>query len=882
MSLLGQYSDDDLDDESSELVNHTIVDAPLTDFDNQANVAADKGCEQNTGINSSTQHDSPDNGQHNIQNGTAATDFLQELQEARATQNDASDMNKELLEQHISTNATPNMQVNGDVCLGWKMVLHEESNQYYYWNTLTGETSWNVPDVLAELTSEIKNNNDAKGTENAVVGIHESNSPPGVNPEVSVDMQPTVGSVLTDENCKTEERPNLSSHMEVSTDDSSAMPKDSGAVRDVKYMDKGYGPDAVCALYQELPSPENLEAASGAGSGNHVQNLVVPGEHESGTDLCSRLLRLGEFLLERFDTLKGSKGRLIGHDKLSKYTVEVETRLSDINALSTYASSLLPFWLHCEKKFKQLESAVSDEVLQFYESVEMNTLEANENNVIRTEEANTNSHDAIVAEEVLKEQHGEADDSVTVKNNLLTSIVHVNSPSDSNPEGKCEVHEAAVPDELTPMAMVHSEEDVDMDVEMELEDVVPASATTYPALEQHTVWPNHAAEHEGDGIPPPPDDDWIPPPPPDDEPFPPPPPDNEPAPPPPPEELPETLYSVPLPDPTTEPSFSYAAQYNIQYPGSSIEYYGQSNVEVQENNYYAPDPNQLSVPLPSYYEALPNVYPATAASVVNIGEHGSYYGLQDEAAPPVPGVTGVQSSVLYFASSQGCLNSDQIGSNHITVSTNGADVSTVDREPEKRSVQNSLAPVSDQAAATISVTHVSSMSSVPAVPVDAAAVVPKVHTKVSKNKKRATTVVSTLKSNKKVSSMVDKWKAAKEELHEEEDEPENAYEMLEKKRQREIEEWRAQQIASGEAKDNANFQPLGGDWRERVKRKRARLMKKSVEDLSENITNGNQQPDLDKLQRDLPSGWQVYWDDASKQVYYGNSVTSETTWIRPS
>lgn len=45
--------------------------------------------------------------------------------------------------------------------------------------------------------------------------------------------------------------------------------------------------------------------------------------------------------------------------------------------------------------------------------------------------------------------------------------------------------------------------------------------------------------------------------------------------------------------------------------------------------------------------------------------------------------------------------------------------------------------------------------------------------------------------------------------------------------------------------------------RERVKRKRARLMKKSVEDLSENVTNGNQQPDLDKLQRDLPSGWQV-------------------------
>jgi len=27
-----------------------------------------------------------------------------------------------------------------------------------------------------------------------------------------------------------------------------------------------------------------------------------------------------------------------------------------------------------------------------------------------------------------------------------------------------------------------------------------------------------------------------------------------------------------------------------------------------------------------------------------------------------------------------------------------------------------------------------------------------------------------------------------------------------------LQQWRAQQIATGEAKENANFQPLGGDW----------------------------------------------------------------------
>jgi uncharacterized protein involved in exopolysaccharide biosynthesis len=118
-------------------------------------------------------------------------------------------------------------------------------------------------------------------------------------------------------------------------------------------------------------------------------------------------------------------------------------------------------------------------------------------------------------------------------------------------------------------------------------------------------------------------------------------------------------------------------------------------------------------------------------------------------------------------------------------------------------------------------------------------------------------------------------------LREDEKEPEDAYEILERKRQREIEEWHARQIASGEAKDNANFQPLGGDWRARVKRRRAQLAKEAKKTKPEAHTDGNQQPDLIELSRDLPSGWQAYWDESSKEVYYGNSNTSETTWIRP-
>ncbi|KAI3523023.1 hypothetical protein L1887_01078 [Cichorium endivia] len=95
---------------------------------------------------------------------------------------------------------------------------------------------------------------------------------------------------------------------------------------------------------------------------------------------------------------------------------------------------------------------------------------------------------------------------------------------------------------------------------------------------------------------------------------------------------------------------------------------------------------------------------------------------------------------------------------------------------------------------------------------------------VTKNKKRIAATVPGLRSNKKVSGLVDKWKAVKEELHEDEEdeEPENALEALENKKQREIEQWHAQQIATKEAKDNVNFQPLGGDWRESFRRKRAK------------------------------------------------------------
>eukprot|EP00262_Sarcandra_glabra_P001736 TRINITY_DN11886_c0_g1_i1.p1 TRINITY_DN11886_c0_g1~~TRINITY_DN11886_c0_g1_i1.p1 ORF type:complete len:210 (+),score=45.40 TRINITY_DN11886_c0_g1_i1:207-836(+) len=199
---------------------------------------------------------------------------------------------------------------------------------------------------------------------------------------------------------------------------------------------------------------------------------------------------------------------------------------------------------------------------------------------------------------------------------------------------------------------------------------------------------------------------------------------------------------------------------------------------------------------------------------------------------------------------------------------------TVCSENEMVAVQTTSVSATAQAAGTVVANE-----NVEAAPLVAAT---KNQSKGVSSKRRTVAVSTTLRSNKKVSSLVDKWKAAKEELHgDEEDEPEHTYEILEKKRQKQIEQWRAQQITSGEARDNANFQPLGGDWRERVKRKKNKSSSEAVQTPPEVVVSEKQQPNLMEPSKDLHSGWQAYWDEATKEVYYGNLVTSETTWIRP-
>ncbi|XP_055807531.1 uncharacterized protein LOC129876198 isoform X2 [Solanum dulcamara] len=842
--LLGQYSDDEVDEESVEGLKRAASEDSSLDHEDKGKQAVDEENIVNGEIGSTVMEVE----EKAIDNRSDLPSPADRPAEDSSKENNASvsvDLHEQLsvLDQTTAP-ATSDAQALGDASAGWKMVLHEESNQYYYWNTVTGETSWEVPQILGHAAEQMLEEKVTAETE--CMGSATSEN---LESSAKMDMDTRqTGVSYSDIN---EYRNPIDDNLH-----------DTKGDNDEDQSDTINGSEQIDSQRNEISSPDG---SLSSGQSDHVPTGHLNGsgedftkcrdadyvpEDETEADFSSDLVKHCERLLEQLETIKGSEF-YVQHDRISKYALELEIRLADIRSLACNGLSLLPFWVHSERKLKLLDSEIN-QLCGLFLSGQLDDVEAGQE-----------SHRGI---DHLHDTNGER-----------PSYPATGDASEEGGATGVTVHE-----DLTPQTVLHPAEEVDMDVDMEVEDTEPSgSLIVCDALHALNHAPLDGPSMSGQQsklgssileqtprVPPPPDEDWIPPPPPDNEPFPPPPPD---------EPLDHT-HALPSDTESVQPF-----PYNLAYPGSTFDYYGQTNSEVA-SSLYATSDGQIAVTHHPLYYQIPTTF-SVAPVATNHVDPSAYYGHQNGALQPVSVVGGTESSGLSAVPVPENVAPDAISSLDVNKGSQSdlsakseADV-PVNLENEKTSSDIPAAQSSLLATGTVSAMEcvgVSSTSVSTGAVATASTVPSKVQTKVLR-KKRTVGVVSTLRSNKKVSSLVDKWKAAKEELHAEEEERESALEKLEKKRQREIEEWRAQQIASGEAKDNANFQPLGGDWRERVKRKRAEKVREAEKQLSEE----NEQPDLDVISRGLPSGWQAYWDDSMKQVYYGNAATSETSWNRP-
>ncbi|WVZ81448.1 hypothetical protein U9M48_028823 [Paspalum notatum var. saurae] len=775
LALLGQYSDDEEEDE--EAADEITGEAKGVTID-CADTAGDNGnARTEPSVSVGDQQEAPQAG--DVEN------YAQSVTEDNSL---APSLQAESAPAPESVSESSVMQIVGDIGGNWKAVMHEQSNQCYYWNTVTGETSWEIPNGLAS------------GAASASIATHM---------DYSIEVQAHVLPHNTLEAYPSD----------ISVENGTAT-----------YANFGM----ACGSAQITQDSYAYTAPAGSHEPMDIDPLY--------------LAKYGEDLLQRLNLLERLHDSIEGLDLIRR---EIGIRISDCNALASYGSSLLPLWLHAEVHLKQLDSSIS--------KLEMSNPADTEPTASKTEVA---EHKAPNESDTLAPSNGEALKFEVSGGITIDESVEIDKPASiSSAQNSQDKDLTAVP------SKVESDNDEDMDVEMEVdEDNFEEQAhyrsipnKEHPPLEQ--VSSPNLPSHED----PTPEDNHVPLPPPEEEWIPPPPSENEPAPPAPPEE-PAALYvnadTIPQP---------YIDQQSVGYmPG--MEYYATVGTEGATANYY------MQVSEPHVPQAQHSYYAPVSGSGISVPVDGT--SIAPESYYTYPSVTMVASGVTaehagYYASSVSAISSSAADTK---ISSNS---NSDPKGPGKViSKDASIAPLSQTVVATSTAgTSVLGSATQPSSSTTN-------QTKVSRSKKRAVAVTSSLRSNKKVSSLVDKWKAAKEELRdEEEDEPESALEALERKRQKEIEEWRKQQIASGEAQENANFVPVRGDWRDRVKRRRAESKKESKdESVATPLSSAEQDkgpPDLAELSKGLPSGWLAYLDESTKQVYYGNSLTSETSWKRP-
>lgn len=199
----------------------------------------------------------------------------------------------------ITAPATSDVQALGDASAGWKMVLHEESNHYYYWNTVTGETSWEVPQILGHAAESRLEEKVAAETE--CIGSATSEN---LESSAKMDMDTRQAGVsYSDINeCRQPINENLHDKKRYNEEDQS------GKINCSEQID---------SLHNEISSPGG---SLSSGQSDHVPTGHLSGsgedftkcrdadyvtEDETEADFSSDLVKHCERLLEQLETMKG-------------------------------------------------------------------------------------------------------------------------------------------------------------------------------------------------------------------------------------------------------------------------------------------------------------------------------------------------------------------------------------------------------------------------------------------------------------------------------------------------------------------------------------------------------------------------------------------------
>ena len=165
----------------------------------------------------------------------------------------------------------------------WKMVLHEESNSYYYWNTVTGETSWEVPADLAQVAAPLVSEPQTSLAEDNSHGDMNGSGAIGSANEVSYSLFPS------------------GSQIPLSTQDNKG--DECQLISAPSAIDAFHQENLTLGNYSSYVPPTDPFVGSWVAT-PAVSNLYAHGEI-AVADLPSRLVRRSESLLEKLRSLRG-------------------------------------------------------------------------------------------------------------------------------------------------------------------------------------------------------------------------------------------------------------------------------------------------------------------------------------------------------------------------------------------------------------------------------------------------------------------------------------------------------------------------------------------------------------------------------------------------